>query len=174
MERSYEEKEGLTNVNNEEILLVQRDVFSTDTNYLNAKELAIQRLADLEAEAQKSGRELSTDERNSILRAPVAQYIAERAPIFRFFAEHLSDPEALMHFKKAAETHDQEEVSAVLSLFEEFRVRIESSIAETDPHAWDSLVRNLESINAHPELQGEIDNIFNQYLSKENASPEGP
>lgn len=165
MERSYEEKEPLVQVNNEDILIVQRDVFSTDKNYLAAKESALEKLADEEKKAYEDGRELSTEERNFILRAPIMQYIAERAPIFRFFAEHLSDPEALIHFKKAAETHDQAEVATILSLFEEFRIRIESTIAETDPHAWDSLVHAIEKINVHPELQNDIDHIFEQYLN---------
>ena len=165
MEHSYHEKEIVETMDNEDILVVQRDVFSADTNYLRAKEFAIKKLALEEERARNDGRELSTEERNHILRAPVTQYIAERAPIFRFFAEHLSDPDALMHFKKAAKTHEQTEIATILSLFEEFRLKIESSIAETDPHAWDSLVQAIEEVDIHPELQGEIDRIFEQYLN---------
>lgn len=166
MERSYEEKEMPVEINNEEILIVQRDVFSADTNYLSAKEAAMNKVALLEEEALRNGEELDPEKRNFILRAPIMQYIAERAPIFRFFAEHLSDPDALAHFKKAAESHDQGEIATILSLFEEFRVRIESSIAETDPKTWDSLMHAIEDINVHPELQGEIDRILEEYLNK--------
>lgn len=167
MERSYQKKEVVPQMNNEDILVVQRDVFSTDTNYLDAKMSAIEKLAIAEKQAHDDGRIMSDEERDYILRAPIAQYIAERAPIFRFFAEHLSDPEAIMHFKKAAETHDQDEVASILSLFEEFRVKIETAIAKTDPEAWDSLIHAIEKINIHPELQDDINRIFEQYLNKD-------
>lgn len=165
MKDSYQEKEArVEQINDKDILTVQCEVFSADTNYLNAEKSAINTLA-LKEKAPVAGRELSAEERSFILQAPVVEYIAERAPIFRFFAEHLSDPEAIMHFKKAAETHDQTEVAIILSLFEEFRVTIESSIAKTDPDAWNSLVHAIKEINIHPELQEEINHIFEEYLN---------
>lgn len=169
MEQYRNEKDGVEPMTPEEILVVQGDVFAADTNYANAKEAARIKLVEQQEIARRSGRELSAEERGSIVRAPVLQYIAERAPIFRFFAEHLSDPEAIMHFKKAAETHDHTEVAEILTLFEKFRVEIERSIEATDPDAWNTLIHAIEEVDIHPEQQEGINKIFEDFLPPRNT-----
>lgn len=166
MEDSYlkQEKEFAPQLTNEDILAVQCGVFFSDIKYVCAEAFGQDKIAILEKIAEKSGHTLEPEERARITQEPVAQYVAERGPLFRFFATHISDPETLRHFKKAAETHDPEEIAAILSSFEEFRVQVESSIAKEDPVAWNSLVRAVEEIHVHPWLQRGINNIFEEYL----------
>lgn len=166
MEDSYlkQENEFAPQLTDADILAVQCDVFFSDIKYICAEAFGQDKIAILEKIAEKSGHTLKPEERARITQEPVAQYVAERGPLFRFFATHISDPETLRHFKKAAETHDPEEVAAILSSFEEFRIQVESSIEKEDPVAWNSLVRAVEEIHVHPWLQRGINNIFEEYL----------
>lgn len=166
MEDSYlkQEYEFAPQLSDEDILTVQCDVFFSDTKYVCAEAFGQHKIEILEKIAKESGRTLEPEERERITQEPVAQYVAERGPLFRFFATHIADPETLKHFKKAAETHDPDEIAAVLSSFEDFRIEVESSIEKEDPVAWNSLVRAVEEIHVHPWLQRGINNIFEEYL----------